>query len=126
MLTISSTKLAAVIKAAQQCEVDVLRSITTVASLPGPAAEIPVAHSYRRALVTLLRSLNNRELEDLVALAWIGRGDFAPEEWSEASSLAHDFQKSCKTECLSTLPLLPEYIEEALDRLKSRQLETAS
>jgi hypothetical protein len=126
MLTISSTKLAAVIEAAQQCEVDVLRSITTVASLPDPAAEIPVAYSYRRALMTLLRSLNNRELEDLVALAWIGRGDFAPEEWSEASSLAHDFQKSCKTECLSTLPLLPEYIEEALDRLKSRQLETAS
>jgi hypothetical protein len=126
MLTISSAKLAAVIDAAQQCEAAVLRSITTVASLPDPAAEAPVAHSCRRALVSLLRTLDNRELEELVALTWIGRGDFSPEEWAEASSLAHDFQGSCKTECLSTLPLLPEYIEEALDRLKIGHSGTVS
>jgi hypothetical protein len=118
--------LAAVIDAAQQCEAAVLRSITTVASLPDPSAETPIAYSYRRALMTLLRTLDNRELEDLVALTWIGRGDFAPEEWAEASSLAHEFQESCKTECLSTLPLLPEYIEEALDRLKFRHSATES
>jgi hypothetical protein len=126
MLTISATKLAAVIQVAQQCEADVMRSITTVSSLPDPAAETPVGNPQRRALVTLLRTLNNRELEDLVTLAWIGRGDFAPDEWTEASSLAHDFQTSCKTECLSTLPLLPDYIEEALDRLNLRRAETVS
>lgn len=40
------------------------------------------------ALREFISELNEDEQASLIALAWIGRGDFGPEEWDEARALA--------------------------------------
>jgi len=39
-------------------------------------------------LVAFIDELNEDEQTSLVALAWVGRGDYGPEEWEEALRLA--------------------------------------
>ncbi len=40
------------------------------------------------ALRDFIAELNEDEQASLIALAWIGRGDYGPEEWDEARALA--------------------------------------
>jgi hypothetical protein len=64
-----------------------------------------------------IRDLNEDEQASLVALAWIGRGSFAPEELEEALSTARDERTNRTEDYLLGMPLLPDYLEEGLDRL---------
>jgi hypothetical protein len=64
-----------------------------------------------------IRDLNEDEQASLVALAWIGRGSFGPEELDEALSTARAERTNRTEEYLIGMPLLPDYLEEALDRL---------
>jgi len=64
-----------------------------------------------------IRDLNEDEQASLVALAWIGRGSFAPEELDEAIATARSERTSRTEEYLLGMPLLPDYLEEGLDRL---------
>lgn len=41
-------------------------------------------------LATFIEELNEDEQAALVALAWVGRGDYEPEEWEEAQRLAKE------------------------------------
>jgi len=42
----------------------------------------------REMLEAFIGELNADEQVSLIALAWVGRGDFGPEEWGEARKLA--------------------------------------
>jgi hypothetical protein len=42
----------------------------------------------RDALAAFIDELAEEEQASLIALAWVGRGDFEPEEWAEAKRLA--------------------------------------
>jgi hypothetical protein len=64
-----------------------------------------------------IRDLNEDEQVSLVALAWIGRGSFGPEELEEALATARAERSNRTEEYLLGMPLLPDYLEEALDRL---------
>jgi Protein of unknown function (DUF3775) len=64
-----------------------------------------------------IRDLNEDEQASLVALAWIGRGSFGPEELDEAVSTARAERTNRTEDYLIGMPLLPDYLEEALDRL---------
>lgn len=68
-------------------------------------------------LKSFIRDLNEDEQASLVALAWIGRGSFAPEELDEALLTARSERNNRTEEYLIGMPLLPDYLEEALDRL---------
>ncbi|MGH6864901.1 MAG: DUF3775 domain-containing protein [Methyloceanibacter sp.] len=68
-------------------------------------------------LSAFIRDLNEDEQVSLVALAWIGRGSFSPEELDEAISTARSERNHRTSEYLIGMPLLPDYLEEALDRL---------
>jgi len=71
----------------------------------------------RDELMGFIRDLNEDEQASLVALAWIGRGSFGPEELEEALAMARA-ERTNRTEVyLLGMPLLPDYLEEALDRL---------
>ena len=60
-----------------------------------------------------IRDLNEDEQASLVALAWIGRGSYTPAELDEALA-----ERTNRTEdYLLGMPLLPDYLEEALDGL---------
>ena len=64
-----------------------------------------------------IHDLNEDEQASLVALAWIGRGSFGPEELEEALATARAERNNRTEDYLLGMPLLPDYFEEALDRL---------
>jgi hypothetical protein len=68
-------------------------------------------------LKEFIRDLNEDEQASLVALAWIGRGSFAPEELDEAIATARAERTNRTEDYLLGMPLLPDYLEEGLDRL---------
>ncbi len=68
-------------------------------------------------LKEFIRDLNEDEQVSLVALAWIGRGSFSPEELGEALATARSERVNRTEDYLLGMPLLPDYLEEALDRL---------
>jgi len=48
----------------------------------------------------------------LVALVWIGRGDFEAAEWEDAKALARQRHQTSTARYLMGMPLLGDYIEE--------------
>jgi uncharacterized protein DUF3775 len=64
-----------------------------------------------------IRDLNVDERASLVALAWIGRGSFTPDELDEALATARGERVNRTEDYLLGMPLLPDYLEEGLDRL---------
>ena len=68
-------------------------------------------------LKEFIRDLNEDEQVSLVALAWIGRGSFAPEELDEALSTARSERTNRTADYLLGMPMLSDYLEEGLDRL---------
>jgi hypothetical protein len=73
-----------------------------------------------------IRSMNVDEQCELVALAWIGRGDFAPEEWRDAVRAANEAHNSRTAEYLFGMPQLPDYLQAGLDAVDERADEAAT
>ena len=73
-------------------------------------AEDPV----REELLGAIRGLNDDERVRLVALAWLGRGTFALDEWKEAIATAKSEHSRRTGEYLIGLPLLGDYLEDGL------------
>ena len=68
-------------------------------------------------IVGFIDALNDDEQASLVALAWIGRGTFEPEELDEAVETARSEQNNATARYLLGLPLLSDYLEEGLEKL---------
>lgn len=62
-------------------------------------------------------ALNDDEQVHLVALAWVGRGTFEADEFEEAVETARNERTSSTAAYLLGLPLLPDYLEEGLEKL---------
>ena len=67
-----------------------------------------------RELIAFINSMNVDERAALVALAWIGRGTYDKSEWDEALDLARNEHSERTAQYLLGLPLLGDYLEEAL------------
>lgn len=65
-------------------------------------------------LATFIDGLNLDEQVDLVALAWLGRGDAPLEDWDRLRGLARDRHNKRTAEYLMGLALLPDLLEEGL------------
>lgn len=59
-------------------------------------------------------ALNEEEQINLVALTWLGRGDFTVEEWDQALQEARDARSDHTATYLLGIPLLSDYLEEGL------------
>ncbi len=68
-------------------------------------------------LVGTLEALNEDELTDLVALTWIGRGDFTRDEWAEAKDEARANPSKTTADYLLGTPLLGDYLENGFNEL---------
>ena len=68
----------------------------------------------RRELVEYLKDLDVDEMAALVALVWIGRGDFEAKEWRAAVAQANERAVAPTWKYLLDMELLPDYLEEAL------------
>jgi hypothetical protein len=68
-------------------------------------------------LYAFIDDLNEDQQVDLVALAWVGRGDFTIDEWADAQDTAREARSGPTATYLLGLPLLPDYLEDALSDL---------
>ena len=60
--------------------------------------------------------LNEDEQIELVALTWVGRGDFTADQWDEAVTAARDARSDHTAEYLIGIPVLSDYLEEGLSQ----------
>jgi hypothetical protein len=67
-------------------------------------------------LVQIIDALNVEEQINLVALVWIGRGDFTADEIDAALEAANDAHNTRTGEYLLGMPLFGDYLEEALSQ----------
>ncbi len=70
-----------------------------------------------RELRELINDLNVDEAAELVALAWLGRGDYDASEWQEAVSDARQRSNRRTARYLLGMPMLGDWLEEGLDAL---------
>jgi hypothetical protein len=68
-------------------------------------------------LRAFIARLNDDEKASLVALAWIGRETFEPEELAEAMQTARDEATTPTEDYLLGMPQLADFLEEGLDKL---------
>lgn len=65
-------------------------------------------------LTSFINALNVDEQIELVALAWLGRGDFTIEEWQNVMREATQAHTGHTASYLLGIPLLGDYLEEGL------------
>lgn len=69
-------------------------------------------------MMEFIRSLDEEEQVNLVALAWLGRETYGVEEWEEALAEALRAHNKRTAEYLTSLPKLGDYLEEGLSKLE--------
>jgi hypothetical protein len=74
------------------------------------AAYAPVKAEF----VEYVADLDEDETAALVAMLWIGRGDFEAADWQDAVAQARERRETSTASYLLGEPLLPDYLEEAL------------
>lgn len=68
-------------------------------------------------LTSLIDALNVDEQTDLVAIAWLGRGDQTAADWAELKAEAERDHNARTAAYLLGMPLLPDYLENGLSEL---------
>lgn len=68
-------------------------------------------------LRALIEDLNVDETADLLAITFIGRGDFEPSEWEQAVSEARPRVNKRIATYLLSMPMLGEWLEEGLEKI---------
>lgn len=77
--------------------------------------DLPVElDATRQEIVEFIRSLDEDEQINLVALAWLGRGTYELSEWRDALAQARAQHSKRTAEYLLGLPLLGDYLNEGL------------
>lgn len=67
-------------------------------------------------LKTFLDGLNDDERIQVLALMWLGRGDFTISEWDDAVAQARGAHNELETNYLLGTPLVSDYLEEGLSQ----------
>jgi hypothetical protein len=67
-------------------------------------------------LRSFLAAQSDDELKELVALTWIGRGDYEAGDWDDVLGEVQDVREKHTIDYLLGTPLLADYLEEALSQ----------
>jgi hypothetical protein len=62
----------------------------------------------------MIDDLNDDEVIDLIALVWMGRGDFGRDDLGEARELARERHQGSSSAYLMGIPTLAEYLTEGI------------
>jgi hypothetical protein len=68
-------------------------------------------------LRSFLEDQNDDELKELLALVWLGRGDFSVDEWLRGLRRVRDVRQYHTIDYLLGTPLLADFLEEGLAQL---------
>jgi len=122
MLTIPLEKLAYIVIKAREFDAEVPPVDEDSGSNPSDDAERDVLESGAnnptyQELTDAIDSLSDRERVELLALTWLGRGDYTKEEWREVLEEARRVHDERETQYLVGTPLLADYLEEGLSQL---------
>ncbi len=119
MLEISPQKVAHVIVKAREfdAKVDAWEEEGTSDSDSDSILEDFAGDATRSEAAQFIGGLNDDEQANLVALAWVGRGSFSAEEFSEAVETAKSEKVNKTEDYLLGIPLLADYLEDGLDKM---------
>ena len=122
MLTIPLEKLNYIITKAREFDAQVPPVDERSGSNPSDDAEWDVLEASAdnpayQELVDAINSLSDLERIELLALTWLGRGDYSKKEWGEAFKEARRIHDEKETSYLTGTPLLADYLEEGLSQL---------
>jgi hypothetical protein len=122
MLKVPLEKLAFIIIKAREYDAEVPPVDEDPGSNPSDDADRDVLEdspenpTYQE-LVDAINSLSELERIELLALAWLGRGDYTKEGWRDALKEARRVHDEKETDYLVGTPLLAAYLEEGLSQL---------
>ncbi len=123
MLTIPLEKLAYIIEKAREFDAEVpIDPDAATGSDPADDDERQILldtpdNPTEEELRDAIDGLNIDEREELLALVWVGRGDFDAQGWPEAVQQARDSGSAGETNYLLGTPLLADYLEAGVDAL---------
>lgn len=120
-LSISEEKLCFIIEKARQFDAKDEVTDPDDSSNPSDDGMIEVLEDHRddpvvQEIAALIHSMSVDEQVDLVTLAWLGRGDGTPDDWNELRAEAARAHNNRTASYLLGMPLLPDYLEEALSQ----------
>jgi Protein of unknown function (DUF3775) len=118
-LAISPAKVAAIIARARQFDVkDVVTDLDSSSNASDDATLSVLENRnddpVQTELTAIIRGLNEDEQVDLVALTWLGRGDGELDNWDDIRAEAVRAHNRRTAQYLLGMPLLGDYLEEAL------------
>lgn len=122
MLVMPLEKLAFIIVKAREFDAEVPPVDVASGSNPTDDGETDVLEAgsgnpTEQELADAINALSELERIELLALVWLGRGDFAKEEWREALREAGRVHDEKEADYLIGTPLLATYLEEGLSQL---------
>ncbi len=120
MLEINPEIVSQIIDRAQEFHVKEAVTITEVPLSPADdwAQQILADHKEDPTFDQLIETINDLEPDqqvELVALTWLGRGDYDIAEWQDALTQAKDRWNPRSAEYLVGTPMLADYLAEGLD-----------
>jgi hypothetical protein len=116
-LDISSETLAYLVVKARAFDAQTPPADSNEASNPADDREVAALEAMRddatvREVRAAIAGLSEDQQVSLVALVWIGRGDFDASEWEDAKVLARQRRRGSTARYLMGMPLLGDYVEE--------------
>jgi hypothetical protein len=121
-LTISPEKVCFTIMKAREFDVKDEVTEPDPGSNPSDDRDISVLEDHEddpvvEELVSFINSLSEDEQIDLVALVWLGRDDYEPQDWPEVRAEAARAHTDATVTYLLGTPLLGDLLEEGLTML---------
>jgi len=118
-LVISPEKIGFIIVKAREYDAKVAPDDPDSGSNPADDLETDVLEDFRddatlEELNAAIDTLNEDEVIELIALAWVGRGDFDKDQWREARALADERHRPHSAAYLVGMPSLGDYLEEGM------------
>jgi hypothetical protein len=121
-LSISPEKVCYIIAKAREFDAKDVVTDPNDASNPTDDAMISVLEDHRddpvvQEIAATIFAMSQDEQIDLVTMAWLGRGDGSIEDWDELRAEATRAHNKRTASYLLGMPLLADYLDEALSEL---------
>lgn len=122
MLKTSLEQLAYIIAKAREFDAETAPVDSESGSNPSDDNDVAILEDTsdnptRQELEAALDALDDEQRIEILALLWVGRGDFDRAEWRDALTQAREVHNETETDYLIGTPILGDYLEEALDAL---------